>query len=66
MRSLTLDVTISFMSHEDWLGLSDDKKKALYDDYEADRREEIKQPWSLTNDLCFRKMGGVRKELILS
>ncbi|KAF2184517.1 hypothetical protein K469DRAFT_750754 [Zopfia rhizophila CBS 207.26] len=54
----------SLMSYEEWSGLSDDKKMALYNDYEADRKKEKDLVQSLTSYLCFRKLGCVRGERV--
>ena len=52
------------MPLEEWPGLSCDGKKALYDDYRADRGREKDAIRGLASRLCFRKLGCARRERV--
>jgi len=52
------------MPHEEWSSLSYDGKKALYDDYRADRRREKDAIRALVSRLCFCKLGCARREQV--
>jgi hypothetical protein len=52
------------MSYEEWSGLSDDQKIALYEEYEVDRRKERNKVRDLTGHLYFRKFGCARRERV--